>query len=638
MPTITFQPHGVTVDVPTGTELLDAARLAGIEIDAPCGGQGTCGGCAVRIVSGRLDTAGNDSLHITRSLDRDEILACRARVSDSDITIHVPEQSRIAGGQFIDMQEEPAHLPEDLLVRPLNGAALAESAEVQVSGAVPGDDLPDMARLTDALRLHSGIEDIDCGIYALRQIADAIRDDEGRMTVTLARKGTRGHIIDVRTRSEKRGHWGLAVDVGTTTVAVRLVSISDGKILTTLTDYNGQIACGLDIISRINYARGRKRLAELRWRVLNTINRLIAEALRSGGIEKDHLCSAFISGNTTMIHLLLGLNPEYIRIAPYTPTILEVPDMTASAVGLDMHPEAVVSFSPAVGSYVGGDITAGILCTDLVTETEDINIFIDLGTNGEVVVGNRDFLMACACSAGPAFEGGGIKDGMRAARGAIEKVDIDTETGKCRSEIIGGTGAEGICGSGMISLLAGLFRNGWIDAAGRFSRSKSSPYINFDGRQASYRIVAGEESKTGRDITIDERDIENVMRAKAAVYAACALMLRRAGITFEDLSHIYIAGGFGRYLNIEDAITIGLLPDLPGGRFRFLGNTSLAGSTMMLLSESHRRMQIEHSRRMTYVELNTDPEYMDQYTGALFLPHTDRRLFPSVGMSNPANQ
>jgi len=324
-----------------------------------------------------------------------------------------------------------------------------------------------------------------------------------------------------------------------------------------------------------------------------------------------------------MIHLLLGLNPEYIRLDPYTPTVLSIPLFVASEVGIEINPDAPVMISPAVGSYVGGDITAGILCTDLVKETDDASLFMDIGTNGEVVLGNREFLLACACSAGPAFEGGGIKCGMRAALGAIEKVEVERETGQSTYVTIGEGRPRGICGSGMISLLAELLETGWIDAAGKLNRSRPSDFIRIDGRQAAYILVRAEESATGTAIFVDEQDIENIIRAKAALYAACALSLSQVGMDFGDLRKVYIAGGFGRFLDLDAAIAIGLLPDLPRDRFHFIGNASLAGSRMTLVSERHRQRQRALARRMTYMELSTDPAYMNQYTAALFLPHTN---------------
>ncbi|MBD3393437.1 MAG: DUF4445 domain-containing protein [Chitinivibrionales bacterium] len=425
-------------------------------------------------------------------------------------------------------------------------------------------------------------------------------------------------------------HYGIAVDVGTTTIAVLLVSLPDARVAAVHADYNGQLSCGTDVIGRINYARREGGQEQLRALVLDTINRLMQRAAQMVGIEPRSIAGAAVSGNTTMMHLLLGIDPECIRVAPYQPAVLEVGLTTGHDIGLDIHPAAPVAISPAVGSYVGGDITAGILCTDLAADTEDICLFMDIGTNGELVVGNRDFLMTCACSAGPAFEGGGIDCGMRAAEGAIERVEVDSDTGNATVSVIGGVKPRGVCGSGMITLLAGLFTTGWLDQAGKLNRARKSPAIREEGRRAVYTIVSRAQSGTGGAIEIDELDIENIKRTKAAVYSACALMLEQIGIGFDALSKVYIAGGFGRFIDLQSAVTIGLLPDIHRDKFHFVGNTSLTGTYMLLVSRRHREKQKELVKRMTYVELNTDPSYMDQYTGALFLPHTDTSLFPSV--------
>jgi uncharacterized 2Fe-2S/4Fe-4S cluster protein (DUF4445 family) len=461
-------------------------------------------------------------------------------------------------------------------------------------------------------------------------IAAALRAHDGIVTVTLIRAPARVHVIRIEPGDQTTRHYGIAVDIGTTTVSVQLVNLTRAAIEGTRSEYNDQIACGLDVISRINYARRADRLEELRERVLATINRLILQVSQASGVVPADIGDAVLSGNTTMIHLLLGLPPENIRLAPYTPTVLEVPFLNASVVGLDINPESWIYFSPSIGSYVGGDITAGMLCTDLALDTANVNLFIDIGTNGELVVGNNEFLLTCACSAGPAFEGGGIECGMRAALGAIERVEVDPATAVPLYWTIGNVHPKGICGSGMIALLADLLKTGWLDAAGKLDRTRSSPAILIEGRHARYVIAAAGESGLPKAITISEMDIENIIRAKAAIYAACMLLLDHTGLTVDDLANVYIGGGFGRFLNLEKAMIIGLIPDLPREKFHYIGNSSLMGSYIVLVSRDYRQRQLELARRMTYVDLSSDPKYMEQYTGALFLPHTDPDRFPNV--------
>ncbi|MBD3387244.1 DUF4445 domain-containing protein, partial [candidate division KSB1 bacterium] len=470
-------------------------------------------------------------------------------------------------------------------------------------------------------------------VYSLpvmRQIAEMVRRQNGQVTVSLIRAPAACHVIKLEAGDCSTRHFGIAVDIGTTTVAVELVFLPLARVVGTRTAYNDQVDCGLDVISRINYAQKPERLEELRTRVLKTINKLIEELCSGHQVIPEEITNAVVAGNTTMIHLLLGLPPEHIRLEPYTPTVMQVPYLTAEEAGIRINPLSWVYCAPGVGSYVGGDITSGLLCTDLAADTEAINLFIDVGTNGELVLGNRDFLLACACSAGPAFEGGGISYGMRAAIGAIERADVDPQTGSCEVQTIGNVPPEGICGSGMIALLADLFQTGWIDAAGKLDRERSSSAIRIEGRSARYILVDASRSASGKEISITETDIENIIRAKAAIYSACGLLLDKVGLSFDDLNTIYIAGGFGRFLDTEKATLIGLIPDLPPEKYRFIGNSSLLGARMVLVSQEFRRRQLELSRRMTYIDLSSEPGYMNHYTGAMFLPHTELDLFPGV--------
>lgn len=629
MPVVTFLPSGKSVNVPAGTELVDAARQAGLEIDKPCGGKGTCGKCVVHIRSGQVDS---DSLGVLtqEAVAQGDVLACKTSILDDSVTVEIPEQQDKKNGKFSDSADEVNLIRHELLPKNWQYNPLAIKWFVEVPQPEMGDGLSDIDRLTRQLQSQWGKKEFVYPLSIIRSLADCLRAKNGQVTVTMVRETDRYHIIGIEPGNSTVHHYGIAVDVGTTTVAVQLVFLPLAKIVASRSDYNDQIVCGLDVISRINYARRSDRLEELRKRVLATINRLIKQLADSHNVGPQSIYNAVISCNTTMTHLLLGLNPEYIRLEPYTPTLLETPYLTAGDIGIEINPESWVYLSPSVGSYVGGDITAGLLCTDLAESTEGFSLFIDIGTNGEIVVGNGEILMTCACSAGPAFEGGGIECGMRAALGAIERVDVEARTGLPTYSTIGNTRPKGICGSAMISLLANLFRTGWLDAAGKLNRSRPTEAIMIEGRYAKYVIAPAEKTDTGKPITISELDIENIIRAKAAIYSACALMVKQLGFDLADLDKIYIGGGFGRFLDIEMAVIIGLLPDIDRSKFQYIGNSSLMGSYMILVSEDYRARQLELAKRMTYIDLSTDPEYMDQYTGALFLPHTDPSRFPSV--------
>ncbi|MFA4945742.1 MAG: ASKHA domain-containing protein [Lentisphaeria bacterium] len=665
MPLVTFQPSGKTVDVSPGTELMDAARRAGVVIAAPCGGKGTCGKCLVHVRAGEV---ASDSLGALSQATVKEgfVLACKTKVKQTPVVVEVLEQIGRAKGRFLDSADNLKLVAEELIPRERDYEPLATKHHTLIPAPRLQDGLADADRLSRQLQTDFGETEVRLSLYALRKLAAALRtpspeyrgdaipaspraplasgtatlpkmvesaggEYNGEITVTVIRRPGHCLVMDVEPGDTMSRHYGIAVDIGTTTIAVQLVYLPLGTILGTGTEYNDQVDCGLDVISRINYAKKPERLEELRQRVVATINRLLRQVLASEDLRPADVVTAVLSGNTTMTHLLLGLPPEFIRLEPYTPTVMAAPEPRAGDLGLEIHPDAPVVLSPAVGSYVGGDITAGLLCTDLAADRDEVCLFIDIGTNGEVVIGNRDFLLACACSAGPAFEGGGIDCGMRAAHGAIDHVAVDARTGAPTITTIGGEKPKGICGSGMISLLSNLLQSGWLDAAGKLDRTRPSPYIHLDGgRHARYLLAPAEASGTGKPVSISELDIDNLIRAKAAIYSACAIMLKQVGLTFNDIARFYIAGGFGRSLVLEHAKVIGLIPDLPAERFHYIGNSSLMGSYMILLSDAWRQKQAALANRMTYLELSTDPGYMDEYTGALFLPHTDASRFPTV--------
>lgn len=625
MPFITLSPSGAKISAQCGELLLDALKGAGHTVDAPCGGHGVCGRCLIRIISGSVEFENNGRLS---DAQRNEgyVLACKARLGQGDITVQLQE-NEAEQGKFTAAYEDMRLVPEYLLPLKDEINPLVMTAEITVAEPAQADGLSDCDRFIKAAEAAFGTKEITLPLDVLKALPEAVRHAGGKISAVYLPRNSCISIVDIAPAIGVGKNFGIAVDIGTTTVAVQLTDTLTGRVLASKTDYNGQTACGLDVISRINYCRREGGLSELQGRVLDTVNSLIGELALKQSIEKRRITCASVAGNTTMIHLLLGIVPEYIRIAPYTPAVYDVPLYSAGEIGLDINRNAPVYIAPAVGSYVGGDITSGLLCTELAAESEELCLFIDIGTNGEIILGNSDFLLGCACSAGPAFEGGGIEYGMRASNGAIEHAEADEQTGRACYNVIGSTAPKGICGSGLIALIADLFKKGFIDAAGKLDRSRQCDYIKPHGRMARYTIVPATESAHGKEIYITEADIDNFIRAKAAIFSACAVLLGKVELDFKDLARVYIAGGFGRYLNISYASAVGLLPQLPEDRYRFIGNSSLTGAYMTLISEKHRHRQRQTARRITYIDLSDEPEYMHQYTAALFLPHTDAGLF-----------
>jgi uncharacterized 2Fe-2S/4Fe-4S cluster protein (DUF4445 family) len=618
--------------VPTGTSLLDAAAQAGVTITAPCGGEGICGECRVRVESGSVE-------HVPRGcLSADELTegwvpACGSRIV-GDVTINVPQVETADVARIVaDGAPRPSLKESGARVR--TAEPFAVKRLFQVDPPALDSSFSDLERFVRAVRLSCGAESVTVGLDVLRDLAGALRAEDHQVTGTIvpgddstpgaaAPVSNQCEVVRVQPGDTTGSQLGLAIDVGTTTCVVSLVDVSRNRILGTAADYNGQLSRGADIISRINYAKTPQRTAELRRLVLGTINGLITGLCESRGAVADRIDNAAVVGNTTMVHLLLGLDPQFIRLEPYTPTANRPPRLRAGEVGLAMNPTTYVLFAPGVGSYVGGDITAGLLGTALAAETEEVRLYLDIGTNGEVVVGTGEWLMTCAASAGPAFEGSGVSCGMRATDGAIERIRIDPASGRAEFTVIGGGRPRGVCGSGMIDLLAELWTAGLLDSSGKLDPAQCT------NRNLTYIIVPESQSDTGRAITIDERDIQNLLRSKAAVYSACAIMLKSVDLDFDAVAEVYVAGGFGRFLDLRKSIAIGLLPDLPLERFTYLGNAALTGARAILCERAARANVNRLADRMTYLELNADPAYMSEYTAALFLPHTDIDRFPSV--------
>lgn len=614
---VTFEPMGEEVTVREGALLSDAAKEAGIGLAMPCAGNGTCGHCVVRLSEGGVDESLPVAAHLSPSqIKAGYVLACQTRVMD-DITVEVPERS-LSGSEGVLLGDENAvqESPDPVFRR----------LEVSLSEPSLTENADDMQRLETALRQTVGRDrEFQAGLGIMRQLPVRLRKKGYQLIVDIAGVQNPLEIARIHASSRPGPAYGLAVDLGTSTVAVEMVELDTGRTVQVRGSYNRQSSYGADVITRIIYADeydgGLDRLQEA---AVSTINRMVEEMTFEEGASSLDIAACVVGGNTTMIHFLLGIPPTNIRLEPYIPAVTRPSPVRASQLDLKIHPRAYVYCLPGVSSYVGGDITAGVMATSLDMEDE-IALFMDIGTNGEMVLGNREWLLSCSCSAGPAFEGVGLSSGMRAVRGAIQKVDV--ADGKLAFETVGGDSPQGICGSGFIDLISALWKTGAINRSGRIS-SDGAVREGDDGPELV--VVPGSDSGTGSDIVVSEGDLKNLIRSKAAVYAGLRVMLNQVGMSIDDVDRVTVAGGFGNYLNVARAIEIGLLPDLPLDRFRYAGNTSLQGSRKWLLDGEARERAQKIAESMTYLELSVGNEFMDEFMKALFLPHTDMELFPSV--------
>lgn len=652
-PIVVFYPDGKSVNADVGENLLELARSAGVSIDSSCGGKGACGRCKVLIKYGEVRDKTQDSGLKTQELGEGEdasglepgyVLACQAEII-GDVVIEVPASSQFGEFQILQSGAELAVDLESL-------TPLAQKVDLVLNAPSLEDNSSDLERLTRGLRktqdtrlktqdnrvgmnaLESSyaLSPVLMSLDVLRELPGMLRENDWQVTVTLTDSRGIPEIIDVQPIVESRHSYGLGIDVGTTTIVVHLMDLDTGVSLGVQAEYNGQIKYGDDVIARIIYTSEKEDgVEELKNAVVGTINSLIADLMDSNQVSARDITCVVCAGNTTMTHLLLGIDPASIRREPYIPVAQWIPIISAHKIGLNVNPDAVVYCLPAVGGYVGGDITAGVLATGMA-ESSNLSMLIDVGTNGEIVLGNSEWLMCCSCSAGPAFEGCGLKHGMHATAGAIERLEYNPDNDEVIFSTIGGRmPPRGICGSGLIDAMATLLRSGAMDRAGKINLSWPSPRIRIVDDEPQFVFVWGREVGREDDIFLTESDIQNLMRSKSAVYAGTKLLLESLGLSSADVEQIRIAGGFGNYLDIENAVVIGLLPDISLDRIRFVGNTSAAGARMALLSRDARRRVEETSRKMTYVELMAEGNrFMDEFVAGLFLPHTDTSLFPSV--------
>ena len=633
---VTFQPSNATVAVPTGTLVSEAMHQAGLEANQPCGGQGRCGRCAVRVESGAVRR--RSALRLSpEDVAAGYALSCQT-VVEGDAVIEVPEQEAVERQLTTDRAASAFTLP--FAYDPARDQTI-QVVPLTLPQPTMADSLDDVARLQRGLAAN-GYPSVELPLPLLRALGPQLRDAEWQMGAviegdTWLHPDGPPRLIGLTLQSaisHQRSAilYGVAIDIGTTTVSVRLIDLDHGSVIDGASEYNGQIARGEDVISRIISAgRGENGagLHDLQALVLGTINTLLGRLLQRQHLRGEDIVKAVVVANPTMIHLFLGLPPASIRLSPYVPVVNHPQPVTAFEAGLHIHPLASVDCLPGVSAYVGADITAGTLAAGL-NATDALTLFIDVGTNGEIVLGNREWLVSCACSAGPAFEGAGVVDGMRATRGAIEEVWVNSTTHEPTVRVIGNVAPRGICGSGLISLLAELFITGVMDRGGNFKLDLGSSRVRVGAHGPEYVVAWANETSTGRDIVLTKVDVDNLLRAKAAIYAGFTVLAQSVGLELDAVEKFLIGGSFGQYINIEKAVQIGLLPDLPWERFEFLGNTAVKGAALALLSRDARAEVTAIASRMTYLELSADNTFYDAFTNALFLPHTDLSAFPSV--------
>ncbi len=612
---------GKHIKVKPDTSILESLKQAGIYLTSSCGGKGTCGKCKIIIKSGQAEFKSRIKLS-GDEIGKGYAIACSSYPT-KNVVIDIPKESvltvegKVATGKSRDLQNLLNATGTEI-------NPLTERRVMQLPLPSLDDNISDLERLKRELSSR-GLGCLRVPFRFLLNLAQKVRKENWEITLSTIHSEDCDEIINIFHGKQQTPQYGVAVDIGTTTIVVYLVDLSNGTLIDVASTYNSQIRFGDDVITRIVNATEHNEMNNIHRAVISDINQLLLLLLESHKINIDSIDCLVIAGNTTMTHLFLGLNPSSIREEPYIPTANMFPLSYSGELGIKVHPSVPVYVFPCVSSYVGGDIVSGILASR-VHEKEDTSIFIDIGTNGEIVIGNSEWLMSAACSAGPCFEGSGIKHGMRATDGAIEGVMINPDTRELEIKVIGEESEPvGICGSGMIDAIAEMFIAGILDPKGKLQKEVSDRVR--DGEDGPEFVIY---SGNGRDIVLTEPDIENIIRAKAAIYAGFTTLLTEVGLTFDDVSRVYIAGGFGKFLDVEKAIILGMLPELPKDKFEYMGNTSIIGASLCILSQKMRAEAEEISKKMTYLELSVSRSFMDDYVSGLFIPHTNIDAFPGV--------
>ena len=614
--------NGSTVEAfaNAGDNLLEVARSANVAIDAPCSGNGACGKCRVQLKGGELDS--KKTLHISdEEYNAGWRLACMSKIT-ADVEVLVPDiasayKSRmkvadLSSKEEIAIFEKAKHEVESAGIELTNSL---DVIEVHMEEPSLDDTMPDNERLTRALRKYMNLKHIRIPYSVLKKLPDVLRNSKFSVKCVVRTTPNDMFVYDIFDSKEDVVIGGLAVDIGTTTVSAVLINMESGEILAKSSSGNGQIRFGADVINRIIESQkpgGKKKLQDAV--IKETINPMIHEMCRSIHFPEQQIYRMCVASNTTMNHLFAGINADPLRMEPYIPAFFKTNSLFASDVGIEINPDAHIIMAPNIGSYVGGDITAGTLVS-MIWNRPEFSLFIDLGTNGELVFGNSDFMMSCGCSAGPAFEA----------------CTIDKETMEPTYKVVGdpGTKPVGLCGSGIIDVISELFMTGIINPKGKFVREGKRVRHDHYG-MGSYVIAFEEEAGSVKDVEITEVDIDNFIRAKGAIFSAIRTMLNSLDFDVSMIDDVYVAGGIGSGINMANAVHIGMFPDIPLEKFHYIGNSSLTGAYLMLHSTPAEKKTYELASNMTYLELSTVPTYMDEFVGACFIPHTDTHLFPSV--------
>ena len=621
---VTFEPFGKSVEVDRGTTILEAAIKGGMGIRSECGGFGICGKCKVQV----KDTS---SVSKITSIERKFIsseelrkglrLACQTQIL-GNCTVYVPQESRVAGRKMLVVG-----LEQKVPLKPV-----VKKIHLLIPKPSLKDIRADCERTVETLlkvlkaRGTGHEQDYMVNHELLKNFPNILREAGWDVTLVLRE----GEILDVEKGNTEGKNYGLAIDIGTSKIVIYLTNVEDGNVVGINSLENPQLLFGEDIMTRLTFAmRSSENFLLLRKVLIDGINAAIEEIVSKSNVDLKEIYEAVVVGNTAMHHIFLGIETKYLALSPYVPAVRDLMSFRAKEVGLKISKSGYIVTLPVIGGFVGADGVADILATGL-HKSDEISMLLDIGTNTEVFLGNKDGILACSAASGPAFEGGHIKFGMKAVAGAIERVSIEPETFKVTYKTVEGEKPVGICGSAVIDVVAGLLRSGLVDVHGRIREVKGTSRVRRVGNEVEFVVAWKQETGIGEDITVTQRDIREIQLAKAAIYTAQAVLMRKKGIRPEDIKNIFIAGAFGSEISVRNAIFIGLLPEVKEERVKFVGNTAITGAKMALISKDVRRESKDILGLVNYVELSLDPSFQEEFINATELPHRDLSKYPTV--------
>jgi uncharacterized 2Fe-2S/4Fe-4S cluster protein (DUF4445 family) len=618
--TVIFEPEGRKVRTASGASIFEAAYKAGVGIKSECGGKGKCGRCrvVVRDKNALTKVTEAEMRHLSsKEIDSGYRLACRAVLKRS-IDVTVPEESRV-GVRKIQVTG---------LERPVPLTPFVTKFHIALARPTLLDVRPDFERILDSLKDEYGLDKLEIEYEVLKNLPNILRHANWDITVTLWNSHK---IVAVEKGDTSDMILGLAIDIGTSKIVGCVVDLTTGRTIGVGSIENPQVIYGEDVVSRIAFATvGEEKLGTLQRLAFEGINDVLHDACAQAGVGSNDIYEATIAGNTAMHHFFLGIQPKYVALSPFTPAVRRSIKVKAEEVNIKMHPEGNVHVLPVIAGFVGADAVADVLSSGIY-ESEKLSLLLDIGTNTEVFVGNSKGILSCSCASGPAFEGGHIKHGMKAVTGAIEKLHVNPDSGyEVAYETVGDAEPRGLCGSAMVDVVAEMAKCGIINRRGRFNMNVKTPRLKIIDNNVEFVLTWKNETSTGREITVTQEDINEIQLAKAAIFAGCWILMKRKNVKRKDLDQVLIAGAFGNYINLESAKLIGLVPDVPTGKMKFVGNTALTGAKMALISREARKTAETLSKRIRYLELTVDPDFGSEFADAMFIPHKDLNRFPSV--------